>query len=95
MVYVLKRMRPKAALWELPESEITDIMAKRKKIMESGGRKRVSGHYKSFNGDHVFINSYPNLEALQKVREEMMSHNGLGHAKYFELTEEILYEVEP
>ena len=51
MVYVLKRMQPKAALRELPESEIADIMAKRKKIMESAGLKRVSGHYKSFNDD--------------------------------------------
>ena len=93
MVFVLKRVRAKAALGELSDEEIKDMMATRRKALESAGMKRVAGHYKSFNGDHIFINSYPNLEALQKVREELMSPNGLGHEKYFELSEEILYEV--
>jgi hypothetical protein len=93
MVFVLKRIRAKAAVWDLSDQEIKDLMATRRKALESAGMKRVAGHYRSFSGDHVFINSYPSLEALQKVREELMSPSGLGHDKYFELTEEILYEV--
>ena len=94
MVYVLKRMRPKAALWELSDAEIKEILATRKKIMESAGMKRVAGIYQSFGGERVVVSSYPSLEALQKVREETMSYYQLGHDRYFELTEEILYEVD-
>ena len=93
MVYVLKRMRVKDALWELSDAERKEMLAARKKMMEAAGRKLVTGHYKSFTGDHIFILSYPNLEAVQKVREELMSHGGFGHSKYFEVEEEILYEV--
>jgi hypothetical protein len=93
MVFVLKRIRAKAALWDLSDEEIKDMMATRRKALQSAGMKRVGGHYRSFSGDHVFINSYPNLEALQKVWEELMSPSGLGHEKYFELSEEVLYEV--
>ena len=95
MVYVLKRMRPKAALYELSEVEIKDILTARNKALESAGMKRISGHLRSLKGDYVFIDSFPSLEALQKVREELMSYRGLGHDQYFELTEEILYKVEP
>lgn len=70
------------------------MMAARKKILEAAGMKRVAGHFKSFKGDHVFIVSYPSLEAMQKAREQTMSSLHLGHDKYFELEEEILYEVQ-
>ena len=95
MVVVLKRLRPRAAMWELSEGEVNEVLAARKKILESVGRKVVAGPYTSLNnGDWVVVLSYPDLEAVQKVREETMSYRHLGHGKYLEMEEEILYEME-